>query len=176
MSNNKIPTTWTDEQLQYQLDEWATVIKQGGIPDMTLRGALDFETKLLHYTLDFGLKRIPLSKNQAEHVIIWRDKHYEQCERNRLSSELRNTHFAGFAKSVVDELLSLEALSDLEMIVSDWEDRGLAPMRDIIARRAFDLMLHAIGNLDGSVLDLSASNEQVVQEIPDLPVLPEEKR
>jgi hypothetical protein len=36
-------------------------------------------------------------------------------------------------------------------------------------------LMHAIGNLDGSVLDLSASNEQVVQEIPDMPVLPEEK-
>jgi hypothetical protein len=174
MSNNNQPS-WTDEQLQAQLDEWTTEIAQGGVPDMTLIGSLNFETKLLQYTLQFDLNRIQLSKNQSEHVIIWRDKHYEQCERNRLSSELRNTHFAGFAKSVVDELLSLEALSDLEMIVSDWEDRGLAPMRDIIARRAFDLLMHAIGNLDGSVLDLSASNEQVVQEIPDMPVLPEEK-
>jgi hypothetical protein len=157
--------TWTNDQLQTQLDKWTAEIEQGGEPDMRLVGAYSFEQKKLQYTLHFDLNKIELSKKQSEQVIQWLDEHYIQCDRNRKSRELREKQFAGFAKAVVDEIYSMVKVTRY------WDE---TEMRKIIARRAFDLVLYALYNIDPHWFQTS-TNHEIVQYIPDLPVLPKEK-
>ena len=80
-------------------------------------------------------------------------------------SDERDTKFAGFAKALWDEVLSKNPSGSLY--------DGICL---ILARRAYDLVGHAIDNVDSYLLDLSWSNEDVVSYIPDLPELPEEEQ
>lgn len=69
----------------------------------------------------------------------------------------RDTHFAGFARSAIDEING--AYSEDEEII-------------ILARRAYDLVGHTIESTEHIDLDRLSTQEHILR-IPDMPVLPE---
>lgn len=91
-----------------------------------------------------------------------------------------DTHFAGYAKSLMDELL---AVDDGRIDVSSYnsvDDETIEKYRTIIARRAYDLVLHTVWQTipaSGSTIKKyqGMTIEEITAMIPDLPVLPEVK-
>lgn len=75
----------------------------------------------------------------------------------------RDTQFIGFANALVD---------DLRRNVGMGNDERL-PYVQLIARRAYDLVKHAIEHIEHIDLDRLSSDEQV-SKIPDLAELPKE--
>jgi hypothetical protein len=81
---------------------------------------------------------------------------------NRMSNNPRDTQFAGFAKALLAEVLAADGVV-IEPDNPNWPEEQL-----IIARRAYDLVAHAIECLD-------CKGCESVEWVSDLPVLPEEK-
>lgn len=88
----------------------------------------------------------------------------------------RDTQFQGFAKALVDELMSLELVYAGVTIDSpssmsryyreEWEK--------IIARRAYDLVLHTVECVD--MVDLARLfRQEIAERIPDMTELPKEQ-
>lgn len=71
----------------------------------------------------------------------------------------RDTQFMGFARAVVEEITGRDEYDECDM-------------EEIIARRAHDLVEHAIYALDMPALCLNGKH---LSDIPDLPVLPGEQ-
>ena len=85
----------------------------------------------------------------------------------------RNTHFAGFAKALWQELL---AVDEGHIDISDYnriDEEMMEQYRAIIARRAYDLVQHTILNIGPADLDM-LTTEECVQRVPDLTELPSE--
>lgn len=77
-------------------------------------------------------------------------------------SNPRDTHFAGFAKSIVEELFKLDFWIESGPGVYDIRQ----DFADILARRAYDLVVHALTILD---------RPEYIIDIPDLTELPKEE-
>lgn len=79
----------------------------------------------------------------------------------RMTNLNRDTQFQGFAKALMEELLTY---------FGDFED-----MEQIIARRAYDLVAHTLDHVEAVAFDRLSIGEHVESFIPDLPELPEEQ-
>ena len=82
-------------------------------------------------------------------------------EVDKIENDARNEHFAGFAKLLVDEILS-DGLDDGYL--------GFAAERKIqkiIAQRAYDLVAHTIFNMEHIDLDRLGITEHILK-IPDM--------
>lgn len=90
-----------------------------------------------------------------------------------MSTNERNTHFAGFAQAVRRE----EQNKACGIGLHDWtptlaEKTG----RDVVARRVYDLVVHILMHAPTSSLQHCCSRleaESCIADIPDLPKLPE---
>ncbi len=88
----------------------------------------------------------------------------------------RDTHFSGFAQAVVEEMYKLEFWIEPGL---EYDDMRQA-FADIIARRAYDLVLHTVWQTipaSGSTIKKyqGLTIEEIAAMIPDLPELPEEQ-
>lgn len=96
-----------------------------------------------------------------------------------MSTNPRETQFAGFAKLLYEDFLR-QAESDTlqETLVPDYADKWRMKTEQIIARRAYDLVEHVIqSRLQGIELLMRLDREWVaeqVQSIPDLTEWPED--
>lgn len=79
----------------------------------------------------------------------------------------RDTHFTGFADALFYALDWNDINIDMEN--DGWEDRW----KQIIARRAYDLVGHTIESTEHIDLDRLSTGEHITR-IPDMPVLPSE--
>jgi hypothetical protein len=85
-------TTWTDEQVQAQLDLWASQIEQGATPEMKLTGHYPYynpferSLDLTLYTLQFDEHIIKLTSEQSQHVDEWMNTHRFQFQLNRFKA------------------------------------------------------------------------------------------
>ncbi len=70
----------------------------------------------------------------------------------------RDTHFVGFAKLLADEL----------KVTGGYP---ISEVKQLIARRAYDLVAHTLLNVSHYSMDALSSEEQI-QEIPDMTELP----
>ena len=86
----------------------------------------------------------------------------------------RDTHFAGFAKLLWDELMQANGLGYI-FVDEDKHDDGIDPTnyRLLIAQRAYDLVFHTIMNIDPYHLD-ALSTEEIPARIPDMTEWPVE--
>jgi hypothetical protein len=75
-----------------------------------------------------------------------------------VTSSSRDTHFAGFAQALMHELF-------VETEPHNWSEL-IAQAEPIIARRVYDLMMHALTILD---------RPEYIDDIPDLAELPKEE-
>lgn len=87
-----------------------------------------------------------------------------------MSTTARDTHFAGFATRVIEEMLQqgdvwIETTSD------DWKEQWQA----VIAQRAYDLVHHTIESMSHIDLDRLDTNEHV-ERIPDMEAFPEVRK
>lgn len=71
----------------------------------------------------------------------------------------RDTHFAGFARNVIDEING--AYSEDEEII-------------ILARRAYDLVKHASKDICNNFFNEDFKHEDFLTSVTDMPELPEE--
>lgn len=78
---------------------------------------------------------------------------------------VRDTKFAGFARAVVDELVSNGP--------SGW---GYDEVSLCLARRAYDLVTHAFEAVNPIALQSTLDEEEVTRTIPDMPELPEDEK
>lgn len=89
----------------------------------------------------------------------------------------RDTKFAGFAALVlkeIDDVIGQQAKDAREYGLNDKTETACAhELGTLIARRAYDLVKHAIESIEHIDLDRLSSEEQVGR-IPDLSELPKE--
>jgi len=90
-----------------------------------------------------------------------------------MSNTLRDTQFAGFAKLLWEELLELRGRGYIDVANDMMDEEWNAEYRQIIARRAYDLVGHALENIDPNDLDRLSPDERVLK-MPDLTEWPEE--
>ncbi len=89
----------------------------------------------------------------------------------------RDTQFQGFAKVLWDELVRANGYGYIDV---NEDDDGIDPTnyRQIIARRAYDLLYHAsiaINNTQVKQLGMSLHPNAMMRDIPDLTDLPKEQ-
>ena len=81
----------------------------------------------------------------------------------------RDTHFAGFAKLLWDELLHVHEFGYIE--VSDDEEEENVQYQEIIARRAYDLARHFVWHAMGGTENAITI---IVADVPDMTEWPVE--
>jgi hypothetical protein len=82
----------------------------------------------------------------------------------------RDTQFAGFACRLLQELLDQGAY----VAISEWATGGDSfKSEQLIARRVYDLVAHALEHLSASDFETSENRADLVATIPDMPVLPD---
>ena len=88
-------------------------------------------------------------------------------------SEIRDTHFQGFAKLLWDELVELNKGGYID--VSSYFDDGIDPTnyRLLIAQRAYDLVAHALEDiLPYYTYDEFKEWQEYANDVPDLTAWP----
>jgi hypothetical protein len=113
----------------------------------------------------------------GERVRILIDRGSKELEdRKNMSDNARDTQFQGFAKLLVGELFNDDVLGDYGFIGGRERyadlDYDLNICELLIARRAYDLVNHAIGEFIPRSED---SSEEYVKRIPDMTELPKEQ-
>ncbi len=89
----------------------------------------------------------------------------------------RDTHFIGFADQLIDELLETNALDMLDA-KRFWEINERQEVIQLLARRAYDLVLHTVWRTIPASGSTIAKYEgltiaEIANAIPDMPELPE---
>ncbi len=77
---------------------------------------------------------------------------------------IRDTHFLGFTELLFDELVDGANLVQ----VHGWTLEITGKMKEIITRRAYDLVEHAVEHLSLDAQESPAYKQELLQEIPDL--------
>jgi hypothetical protein len=190
---DKLPT-WTDGQLQSQLEMWETSIDNDKLPQVELTIASNpnrLSTESSLYMLEFDEQTIKLTFEQAQFVHKWLGDRYKQLQLYRIrhaakdaikpavisteNPNLRDTQFAGFAKALYEELAcnvvkSPHGLSDGETFK---QEQYL-----IIARRAYDLVEHTLNTINSPDYQYGEASKEEMEmpatAIPDLSELPKE--
>ena len=92
-----------------------------------------------------------------------------------MSENERDTHFAGFAKVLFDELLSVDAGRIDISSYNQMDDAMIDRYRLIITQRSYDLVKHAIEE-DSDVPQWMLTNRKKhVADVPDVTAWPEQK-
>jgi hypothetical protein len=86
---------------------------------------------------------------------------------------IRDTQFKGFANALLKELVDdmLDEYGFMER--SHYEDGDLKTAEELLARRAYDLAQHAIGEFVPRSED---SSEEYMKRIPDMAELPDDDK
>ena len=154
--------TWTDDELQKHLKEW-DVSRPAGITLTTYPRKNPWVTET--FALDCAGSIIALTRPQALIVSDWfRTKAQTFMSSKKEQVNERDTHFASFAKLVAEELPDPPVDdSYLGLPTAEWKET----IQKIIARRAYDLMIHTLyhSRYDREVPSVS---------IPDMTAWPEE--
>jgi len=117
------------------------------------------------YTLECADGIIALTRPQALIVSDWfrtRAETYMSSKKEQANE--RDTHFAGFAKLVAEELPD-PPIDDsyLGLPTAEWKET----IQKIIARRAYDLVFHTLMEVDPAWLDMLDTSEWTGR-IPDM--------
>lgn len=90
-----------------------------------------------------------------------------------MSNNARNEQFAGFAFRLLQELLNQGAY----VAISEWATSGdRFKSEQLIARRAYDLVYHALDIAETEHRYGSPTIEEVLRNVPDMAELPEEQK
>lgn len=84
----------------------------------------------------------------------------------------RDTRFIGFATLQLNELVQRH-LDDIPRTYRFWEQMK-EEIEILLAQRAYDLVMHTIGSLDAYAYDTAVSSSALIENVPDLVVLPSE--
>ncbi len=150
--------TWTDDELQKHLKEW-DVSRPAGITLTTYPRKNPWVTET--FALDCAGSIIALTRPQALIVSDWfRTKAQTFMSSKKEQVNERDAHFQGFAKLLYDELENLHYRRPFT------PDGYVREVQTIIARRAYDLMIHTLyhSRYDRTVPSVS---------IPDMTAWPE---
>ena len=149
---------WTDDELQKRMKEWDVNQLTGITLTTSPREHIWSEET---YTLECADGIIALTRPQALIVSDWfrtRAETYMSSKKEQVNE--RDAHFQGFAKLLYDELENLHYRRPFT------PDGYVREVQTIIARRAYDLMIHTLyhSRYDRTVPSVS---------IPDMTAWPE---
>lgn len=82
----------------------------------------------------------------------------------------RDEQFAGFAKSLLSEMVELHGYIDISGFWNSPDDEDLQEYTQVIARRAYDLVCHVVAE----VTDETKGYLVMIEKIPDMRQWPEE--
>ncbi len=160
--------TWTDDELQKHLKEW-DISRPAGITLTTYPRKNPWVTET--FALDCAGIIIALTRPQALIVSDWFRRRAEAfMSSKKEQANERDTHFVGFAKLLREELMNTSTI-----YIQDWEESRLAEFEQVIARRAYDLVLISIKEASANDLEYVSAQEKM-QYIPDMTEWPEESK
>lgn len=90
-----------------------------------------------------------------------------------MSNTDRDTQFLGFAGKVIEEMM---VDHDKNLVVFDWDLEEQSRLATILARRAYDLVVHACEAVEDKEQEYESriTSSYMTSIVPDLPDLPRE--
>jgi len=165
---------WTDEELQKRLKEW-DVSRPAGITLTTYPRKNPWVTET--FALDCADSIIALTRPQALIVSDWfRTKAQAFMSSRKEQTNERDTHFAGFAEMVAQELKGKELLdigNHIRPLSNPPIDFDYDGVKRIIARRDYDLVAHTVEYIKPEVYEGSSATWEFATDIPDMIKWPE---
>ncbi len=162
--------TWTDEQLHTYL----SALDVSKLDFMYSSGPGRFEWEW-NYHLIYQGENIRLTLTQGQMIERWIQDHRYPPQTTKESEQNteRDTHFAGFAKLVGEDIASNMGI--IFDVAYKPEEEYIDAICQIIARRAYDLAFHTLMNTSPAWLDVLDPSEWVGR-IPDMTAWPEESK
>lgn len=88
----------------------------------------------------------------------------------------RDTQFQGFAKALLKEIVD-DMLDEYGFMERDHYQSGeLNTTEELITRRAYDLVEHAIEHMRPYIYDEKVAGQESVADVPDMPELPDDDK
>lgn len=116
------------------------------------------------------IRRLPSANSEGIPYPIAEVPPVKLCPGHPETKVSRDTQFAGFAKALLDELLSIQGVF-IDTVYEEWREWW----EETIAQRAHDLVGHTFDNTGPMMLDCYSHEEQIAA-IPDLTTFPEETK